>query len=89
MYEFDISEKLQSKLKKLSKKDKFLHQRILKKIKEIVNCFNIESYKNLKNNLKDFKRVHIGHFVLIFRFDKLNEFIIFDDFDHHDKIYIK
>jgi len=37
--------------------------------------------------MKNSKRVHIGHFVLIFRFDKTNNIIFFDDFDHHDKVY--
>lgn len=37
--------------------------------------------------MKDSKRIHIGHFVLIFQFDKTNNKINFDDFDHNDKIY--
>ena len=74
-------------MKNLYKKDHLLHKRILRKIKEIINSYDIYSYKNLKYGLKDYKRVHIGHFVLIFRFDKNKNIINFDDFDHHDKIY--
>ena len=37
--------------------------------------------------MKDSKRVHIGHFVLIFQYDKKIDTIYFDDFDHHDNIY--
>ena len=40
-------------------------------------------------NMKDSKRVHIGHFVLVFQFDKKTDTILFDDFDHHDNIYRK
>ncbi|MFW6283119.1 MAG: type II toxin-antitoxin system RelE family toxin, partial [Minisyncoccales bacterium] len=64
-----------------------LYERVLNKIEEIINSYDIESYKNLRNNLKNYKRVHVGSFVLIFRFDKLKKLIIFEDLDHHDKIY--
>ena len=33
------------------------------------------------------KRVHIGHFVLVFKIIKRENKIVFMDFDHHDKIY--
>ena len=39
--------------------------------------------------MKDSKRVHIGHFVLVFQYDKAIGTINFDDFDHHDTIYSK
>ncbi len=87
MYDFEISENLQEILKKLSRKDKSLHEQVLNKIDEIVKSYDIEHYKNLRHNMKDSKRVHIGHFVLIFQFDKKSNKIYFDDFDHHDNIY--
>jgi mRNA-degrading endonuclease RelE of RelBE toxin-antitoxin system len=59
----------------------------MNKIEEIVNSNDIEHYKNLQYDLKASKRVHIGHFVLIFRFSKNENLVIFEDFDHHDKIY--
>jgi len=87
MYDFRISENLQHILEKLGKKDKSLHERILSKMNEVINNSDVEHYKNLKYNLKDSKRVHVGHFVLVFQFNNnLNE-ILFDDFDHHDNIY--
>jgi len=87
MHKFGISEKLEQILVRILKKDKLLYEQIRKKINEIVNSEDIEHYKNLRYNMKESKRVHIGHFVLIFRFDKNNDIIFFDDFDHHDKIY--
>ncbi|MBI4154874.1 hypothetical protein HY498_02195 [Candidatus Woesearchaeota archaeon] len=42
---------------------------------------------NLRYSLKDEKRVHIGHFVLTFKFFKEENKIEFLDFDHHDNIY--
>ena len=37
--------------------------------------------------MKYSKRVHIGHFVLVFSHDKNRNFVFFEDYDHHDKIY--
>ena len=74
-------------LDKLSKKDKQLYENLLKKMNEILNTNDVEHYKNLRYSLKDFKRVHVGSFVIIFRYDKQNDIILFTDFDHHDNIY--
>lgn len=89
MYNFEVSDELTKILSKLSKKDKNLHKRVIDKIDEIVNCADVEHYKNLRYDMKDSKRVHIGHFVLVFQFDKRENKILFDCFDHHDNIYKK
>lgn len=88
MRQFELKPELYKKLVKLSKKDKHVYEAVMKKIDEIVNSYDIEHYKNLRYNMKDSKRVHIGHFVLIFSFDKTRDFISFEDFDHHDSIYV-
>ena len=87
MYNFVVSDTLRRNLKRISKKDKVLYEKILKKINEIVNSENIDHYKNLKYSMKDSKRVHIGHFVLIFQYDKKSDTILFDNLKHHDLIY--
>jgi len=88
MYEFEIEEKLHQQLKKLFKKDKKRYEIIWKKINEVINNSNIDHYKNLKFPMNEFKRVHIDKsFVLIFKYDKINDKIKFYDLDHHDKIY--
>lgn len=87
MHEFEIKPELEKKLIKLSKKDKSRYEAVMNKIKEIVNFENIEHYKNLRYDMKESKRVHIGHFVLIFSYDKTNDFISFEEYDHHDNIY--
>jgi len=87
VYKFDVSENLEKILNKLSKKDKDLYNQILKKIDEVINSKDVEHYKNLRYNMKDSKRVHIRHFVLIFQYKKEEDIILFDDFDHHDNIY--
>ncbi|MEK6910510.1 MAG: type II toxin-antitoxin system RelE/ParE family toxin [Nanoarchaeota archaeon] len=85
--QFKTSKEFDRILIKLQKKDKKLFENLLNKMDEIRNSHNIEHYKNLRYDLSDFKRVHVGHFVLIFKFDKVNDLILFSDFDHHDKIY--
>ena len=89
MFNYKVSKNLDKILLKLSKRDKKLYEQILKKIYEVINSSDIEHYKNLKHDLKEFKRAHIGKFVLIFRFDKKENLVYFIDFDHHDKIYLK
>lgn len=87
MYHYEILPNLQQILNKLFKKDKSLYEQVIKKIEEIINSFDVEHYKNLRYDLKDRKRAHIGGFVLVFHFDKKENKITFMDFDHHDNIY--
>ena len=87
MHNWKTSEHLRDILRKLSKKDKSLYEQVMKKIDEIVKCYDVEHYKNLRYNMKDSKGVHIGHFVLVFQYNKTTNTINFDDFDHHDNIY--
>lgn len=92
MFNFNLSDELKLIIKKLTKKDKKKVEIINKKIKEIINSDqqSIQHYKNLRQNLKDYKRVRIDKsFVLVFKVDISNNFILFVDFDHHDKIYKK
>jgi YafQ family addiction module toxin component len=86
VHNFEVSDNLVKILKKLSKKDKKLYNQILKKIDEIIHANNVKQYKNLRYNMNDSKRVHIGHFILIFQYKKEADLILFDDFDHHDTI---
>lgn len=92
MFGFNISDELKLIIKKLIKKDKKKVEIINKKIKEIIssNTHSINHYKNLRHDLKDYKRVHIERsFVLVFKVDISNNFILFVDFGHHDNIYKK
>jgi len=90
MFDFNLSDELKIKIRKLTKKEKKKAEIINKKIKEIINNDknSIKRYKNLRYNLKDYKRVHIDrHFVLTFKVDIEKNFILFVDFDHHNNIY--
>ena len=86
--DYEIKPNLKRLLNKISKKNSLMYERILKKIQEVINS-NPEHYKNLKHDLKEFRRVQIGSFVLVFKFVKSENKIYFEDFNHHDKIYLK
>jgi len=90
MFKFNLSDELKIKIKKLLKKDKKKVEIINKKIRQIINSDHdsINHYKNLRHDSSDLKRVRIDkHFVLTFYVDIKDNFILFDDFDHHDNIY--
>ncbi|MBU3912561.1 MAG: addiction module toxin RelE [Nanoarchaeota archaeon] len=88
-YSYKTSKNLDRILEKLLRKDKSTYEQVMKKIEEVINSQNVEHYKNLKYNMKECKRVHIGSFVLVFKFNKPINLIEFDDFEHHDNIYAK
>lgn len=90
MFGYQLSEDLEIELKKLFKKDKDRYEIVMKKIEQIINLdeFTVDHYKNLKNNLSDYKRVHVDKsFVLLFKVYKNENFILFYKLDHHDNIY--
>ena len=88
MREFSIEIKLQRILNKLYKKHKEAYNALMNKIDEILNCKDIEHYKNLKKPLQYLKRVHVkSSFVLTFKYVKSENKVIFYNYDHHDNIY--
>lgn len=88
MYFSIISEKLDSKLAKLVKKNKKQYEIVMKKAGEVLS--NPYHYKNLRAPMQKFKRVHIDrHFVLIFSVNENEKEVVFEDLDHHDKIYLR
>ncbi len=90
MREFSVESTLKTKLKRVYKKDKDLYEAVIKKMREIVASKDIGHYKNLKKPLQEFKRVHVKKsFVLIFKYVKKTDTVLFFDLDHHDKVYKK
>lgn len=85
MYSFEIKEELEKSLQKLARKDKRHYQSVVKKILQIAE--NPEMGKPLRNVLKGKRRVHVGHFVLLYEVDEKNKRVIFVDFEHHDRAY--
>ena len=90
MFTFDFTDELKLKIRKLLRKDRKKVEIIRKKALEIAgnDSDTIDHYKNLRHDLKNFKRVHIDrHFVLVFMVDKEANHILFVDFEHHDRVY--
>ncbi|RLE45398.1 hypothetical protein DRJ22_04460 [Candidatus Woesearchaeota archaeon] len=86
MYSFDIKDHLDKALNKLSKKNPKQFEIILKKISEVIQ--NPHHYKNLRKPLQHLRRVHIDKsFVLIFSVNKKEKRVLFEELDHHDRIY--
>ena len=83
-----VSKEITKKLAKLRKKD-FNHYVGVRKKMDGILPNPKHRYKNLHYDMKGVKRIHIGHFVLVFRLDKKENLIFFEDFDHHDNIYKK
>ncbi|WP_094229262.1 type II toxin-antitoxin system RelE family toxin [Methanolobus psychrotolerans] len=84
-YEIAISPSFEKDTKALLKKDPVLSDRIQRAVVSILN--NPECGKPLRNVMKGHRRVHVGHFVLIYNVDDTNNTITLLRFNHHDKAY--
>ncbi|MGV8141048.1 MAG: type II toxin-antitoxin system RelE family toxin [Candidatus Woesearchaeota archaeon] len=90
MFEFEIGDKLTDRLKKLSIKNPILTQAVNKKIREIISQDNdsINRYKNLRYDLKGYKRIHLTKSViLLFIVDIEKNKILFTHLEHIDDAY--
>jgi len=86
MYSFEVKDSVDKILAKLSKKDPKQLQIITRKIEEVIQ--NPVHYKNLRKPMQHLKRVHIGKsFVLVFSVNEKEKKVIFEGYDHHDRIY--
>lgn len=85
MYEYEIKNRLSKKLQKVAKKDYALHEAVMKKILQVAE--NPYTGKPLRDALKGKRRVHIGHFVLVYEIDERKDKVIFLEFEHHDEVY--
>lgn len=86
-YQPEIKPHLQRILRKLVKKNQQMSLAIRDKMEEIVQ--NPHHYTPLGNVMSGKRRVHFGSFVLVFSIDEECKRVVFEDFDHHDKIYLK
>lgn len=83
MYTLIFSDEFKEQLRKLSKKDSLLKERVMKKVLEISE--NPEHHKPLKYCLKGKRRAHVGSFVILFEIKEENVEII--TIVHHDFAY--
>lgn len=84
---FEFSPVLRKKLDKLGRKDRKVAVAVRKKIDQIINLdeTTILHFKDLRHDLSHLKRVKIGGFILTFQVK--GDTVVFEDFDHHDRIY--
>jgi len=90
MFTYDITDVLRKKLKKLGKKDRVLAQTFYRKLQEVIKRDEktINSYKNLKSPMNDFKRIHLtDNYILLFKVEIKH--IVFVDIKHWDYVYKK
>ena len=73
----------QKNLRKLKGQDLF---NVMKKIEEILICDDLNHYKNLKNDLKKYKRIHVNDSYVILFFGDDGK-VYFVDYNHHDFVY--
>jgi YafQ family addiction module toxin component len=86
VYRLAIKEKLDSKFKKLQKKDEEMLRLIERKVQDILE--DPYRFKPLRKPLQNKRRVHIGgSFVLIYEVNEEEKMVTLFDFDHHDNVY--
>lgn len=86
MFDYELRKSVEKEFFRLAKKNPNQLMIIEKKINEVIQ--NPYHYKNLRKPLSHLKRVHIDKsFVLLFSVDENNKKVIFEEYDHHDRIY--
>ena len=86
-YTLEISEKLDKRVDKLSKKDKSQFEILTRKINEILE--NPQIGEPLRGDMAGQRSVHIRHFCLIYEILENEKIIRLLDYDHHDIVYSK
>ncbi|MEA3282864.1 MAG: type II toxin-antitoxin system RelE/ParE family toxin [Euryarchaeota archaeon] len=84
-YDMEVVDKLRKDIEQLERRDKIVYNAIIKRMLRIAE----DPYlgKPLKGVLKGKRRVHVGHFVLIYEIDENEHKVIFLEFAHHDEAY--
>jgi len=89
-FNFSLSDELKAVLGKAAKRNPELTWAVFKKIEQITQLNDettIDHFKNMRHDLSDYKRVHVGSFVLFFKVYRKEKFILFDRLEHHDDAY--
>ena len=77
--------KVEATFRKIWQKDSARFGQIEKKLRELSE--NPEIGKPLKKPLAGLWRLHIGHYILMYKIDKKNQKITLVDYSHHDEAY--
>ena len=76
---------VEAALRKLAKKDPVRFGQLEKKLLELAD--NPEIGKPLRKPLHGSRRLHIGHYVLVYKIDLKKQVIVLTDYAHHDEVY--
>jgi len=76
---------VEATFRKMKTKDAARFEQLVKKLKEISE--NPETGKPLRRPMQGRWRVHIGHYVLMYKFDKKKGLITLVTYAHHDEVY--
>ena len=85
MYNLEVRESVDKIFTKLARKDRISLEYITKKIQEIRE--NPYHFKPLRKPLQNFRRVHIGNFVLVYSINEKTKTIVIERYKHHDEVY--
>ena len=72
-------------LRKMGTKDATRFVQLVKKLREIGE--NPEIGKPLRHPMQGLRRLHIGHYVLTYKFERKKELITLVAYTHHDNVY--
>ncbi len=86
MYNLEVREIVDRIFSKLAKRDKVSFEYINKKIIEIRE--NPHHFKPLKSPMQNYRRVHIGSYVLIYSIEEKAKTVIIERYKHHDEVYL-
>jgi addiction module RelE/StbE family toxin len=87
MYDLEIKPEADKIFRKFSVKDKNHLKIINDKIQDLLNNPHHEQ-KFLTGLLKGYNRIHIGHFVLIYKINDERKTVEIYYYAHHDKVYL-
>jgi addiction module RelE/StbE family toxin len=76
---------VESTFRKLRAKDPVRFEQVMKKLRELAD--NPEMGKPLRNVLKGSRRLHIGHYILVYKIERKKQQITLLDYAHHDEVY--
>ena len=79
------SPEVEVRFRKMGKKDAARFDQLVRKLRELGE--NPEFGKPLRRPMQGLRRLHPGHSVLTYKFEKKKELITLVDFSHHDEVY--
>lgn len=83
---FAVDERLVRVLGRLRRRDPVLYDAVQRKMREVAS-HDPSHYKNLRAPLHEFRRMHVGPFVLLFCYSPGDNHVEFMRLCHHDKAY--